>query len=217
MDIRILLAEDDNSLSDIMGKFLTNEGYQVDICRDGDSALSQMYDKTYHLVILDIMLPSVSGHELLKEYRKLSDAPVLIVTALDDDANEIRAFINEADDYITKPFSMRVMCERVKALLRRSGILRKELRLGELAIFPEARRAEYSGTELNLSPKEYDILFLLANSKGKIISHETLITNVWGYNFEGNEGIIHATVKRLRDKLPVNLIRTVKGAGYEFT
>jgi len=215
MDIKILLVEDDNSLSDIVAKFLQKDGYLVDICRDGDSALSQMYDKTYHLLILDIMLPVLSGHELLQEYRKIADSPVLMMTALDDDENEIRAFVNEADDYITKPFSMQIMRERVKALLRRSGVLRKELRIGELVIFPEAHSAEYGGTDLALTRKEYDILFLLAQSKGKVITHEGLLTNIWGYDFEGNEGIVHATMKRLRNKLPVNLIKTVKGIGYE--
>ena len=210
-----MLVEDDENLSDIVAKFLVKEGFRVDICRDGETALSQMYDAAYHLLMLDIMLPGVSGHELLREYRKISNSPVLMMTALDDDANEIKAFMNEADDYITKPFSMQIMRERVKALLRRSGVLKKEIRAGELVIFPEAFRAEYAGAELNLAPKEFEILFLLAGAKDKVISHETLLTTIWGYDFAGNEGIVHTTVKRLRDKLPVNLIRTVKGVGYE--
>ncbi|MCL2350865.1 MAG: response regulator, partial [Defluviitaleaceae bacterium] len=103
MDIKILLVEDDKNIADIVKKFLVNEGYFVDICTNGDDALSLMYDKSYHLLILDIMLPGASGHELLKEYRKLSDSPVLMMTALDDDENEMRAFTNKADDYLIKP------------------------------------------------------------------------------------------------------------------
>jgi len=214
MDIKILLVEDDNNLSDIVKKFLIKESYSVDICNDGNAALEQMYNNGYHLLILDIMLPGVNGHELLKEYRKISDFPVLMITALDDDENEIKAFINEADDYITKPFSMRVMVERVKALLRRNGLLKRELRFGDLIIYPDSRKTEYNGSELPLAPKEYEILFLLMQNSGKIIKHETLLTRIWGYDFDGNEGIVHATMKRLRDKLPVNLIKTVKGVGY---
>ena len=214
MEIKILLVEDDYSIADIAKKFLAKEGYLVDICPDGDMALAQMYDKNYHLLILDIMLPGVNGHELLKAYRNLSNAPVLMMTALDDDDNELKAFVNEADDYITKPFAMPIMVERVKALLRRSGFLKKEIRVGDLVVFPDAYKVEYAGCELSLAPKEYDILFLLVQNSGRAIAHETILTRTWGYDFEGNEGIVHATMKRLRDKLPVNIIKTIKGVGY---
>jgi len=150
----------------------------------------------------------------LKEYRKLSDSPVLMMTALDDEENEIRAFANEADDYIVKPFSMQVMMERVKALLRRCGYLKKTLCFGDLAIYPESRKAEYTGIDLSLTPKEYEILILLAMNHSKVVTHEALLTRIWGYDFVGNEGIVHATMKRLRDKLPINLIKTLKGVGY---
>ncbi|MDR2531287.1 MAG: response regulator transcription factor [Oscillospiraceae bacterium] len=214
MNIKILIVEDDESLGDIVKKFLVKEGYSVDICTDGDAALEQIYNKNYHLLILDIMLPGISGHELLKEYRKISETPVLMMTALDDDDNEIKAFTNEADDYITKPFSMQVFLKHIEALFRRSGILKKELRIGKLTVYTEAYRAEYAGSELTLAPKEYDILLLLAQNNGRVITHETLLTRIWGFDFEGNEGIVHATMNRLRNKLPTNFIKTVKGVGY---
>lgn len=209
-----MIVEDDNSLSDIVKKFLVKEGFSVEICADGDIALEKMYDNNYHLLILDIMLPGVNGHELLKEYRKISDSPVLMMTALDDDENEMKAFINETDDYITKPFSMQIMVERVRALLRRSGLLKREIRVGALNIVLDSHKVEYEGIALPLTPKEYDILYLFANNAGKVITHETLLTRIWGYDFEGNEGIVHATMNRLRNKLPVNLIKTIKGVGY---
>ncbi|MDR2569714.1 MAG: response regulator transcription factor [Oscillospiraceae bacterium] len=214
MGIEVLIVEDDESLSDIVKKFLIKEGYSVDVCADGDVALEQMYNKNYHLLVLDIMLPGVNGHELLKEYRKISNSPVLMMTALDDDENEIRAFDNEADDYITKPFSMQVFLKHVEALLRRCGFLKKEIRVGNLIIYTEYYKAQYAGTDLTLPLKEYEILLLLAQNSGKVITHETLLTRIWGFDFDGNEGIVHATMKRLRDKLPVNLIKTVKGVGY---
>ncbi|AOT72437.1 response regulator transcription factor [Geosporobacter ferrireducens] len=214
MDIQILVVEDDESINDMVKKFLVAEGYSVDTCFDGDEALEQLYKKNYQLVILDIMLPGTNGQELLKELRKIHDIPVLMMTALDDADNQIRAFNNEADDYVTKPFTMQILMKRVEALLRRSGSLKKEISMGKLTLYPLSYKAEYNGRDLGLTPKEFDILFLLTQNKGDIIPHETLITKIWGYDFDGNEGIIHASMKRLRDKLPVNMIKTVKGVGY---
>ena len=214
MDIKILVVEDDKHIRETVKAYLVDAGYQVDTCVNGNDALERFYDNLYHLVILDIMLPGVNGHELLKELRKLHDTPVLMMTALDDDVNEIKAFTNEADDYVTKPFTIEVLLKRVEALLRRSGILKKEICFGKLTLYPESYKAEYDGADIGLTTKEFDILFLLLQNKNKVISHEGLLTKIWGYEFDGGEGIVHVNIKRLRDKLPVNIIKTVKGAGY---
>jgi len=214
MEIKILLAEDDRHIRETVGAYLTDAGYRVDACADGNDALLKFYDNKYHLVILDIMLPGINGHDLLKEFRRLSDAPVLMVTALDDDANEIRAFTNEADDYVTKPFSVEILLKRAEALLRRSGVLKKEVVSGRLTLYPESLKAEYDGRDVGLTAKEFDILFLLLQNKNKVISHERLLTKIWGYDFDGGEGVVHVNIKRLRHKLPANIIKTVKGAGY---
>lgn len=214
MDIQILLVEDDENINHMVKNMLSNAGYNADSCFNGDEALLQFYNKEYHLVILDIMLPGINGHELLKELRKIRETPVLMMTALDDEYNQLKAFTNEADDYVTKPFSMQILLKRIESLLRRSGVLKKEVCVGKLKLFPESYKAEYDGMNIGLAPKEFDILFLLAQSKGKIIPHERLLTKIWGYDFEGFEGIIHSNIKKLRAKLPVNIIKTVKGIGY---
>lgn len=136
MDIQILIVEDDENISDMTKKFLLEEGYSVDTCFHGEEALEQFYNKNYHLVILDIMLPGLNGHELLKEFRNIRDTPVLIMTALDDDDSQLKAFRNEADDYVTKPFSMQILIKRVEALLRRSGALKREICAGKLILYP---------------------------------------------------------------------------------
>jgi two-component system response regulator VanR len=195
-------------------KYLQNAGFSVDACSNGDLALERFYDKKYQLIILDIMLPGMNGHELLKELRKVHDTPVLMMTALNDDDNQIKAFTNEADDYVTKPFSMQILVKRAEALLRRSGVLRKEIRAGKLKLYPEAYNAEYAGQKVALTPKEFELLLLFAQNAGRIIPHETLLVSIWGYHFSGNEGIVHANIKKLRDKLPENIIKTVKGVGY---
>ena len=214
MDIKILVVEDDDNIRNMVYKFFKKAGYFVDACADGDSALERFYDNRYHLVVLDIMLPGINGHELLKELRKIHDTPVLMMTALSDDDNQLRAFENEADDYVTKPFSIPILIKRAEALLRRSGALKKEIHAGKLTLFPETYSVQYEGEQIALPPKEYDILHFLVQNKGKIVPHETMLIRIWGYDFTGNEGIIHATMKKLRDRLPVNLIRTVKGIGY---
>jgi len=214
VNINILVVEDDARIQDMVCKFLRNEGWLVDACSNGDDALNLLYDKTYQLIILDIMLPGTNGQELLKELRQIRDTPVLMMTALSDDDNQLRAFNNQADDYVTKPFSMQILVKRAEALLRRSGALKKEIQAGKLVLFPESYGAEYDGEKITLTPKEYEILELFARNAGKIINHETLLTRIWGYDFEGNEGIIHASMKKLRDKLPTDMIRTIKGVGY---
>ncbi|MCL2158949.1 MAG: response regulator transcription factor [Oscillospiraceae bacterium] len=214
MDIKILVVEDDDNIRNMVCRFLTRAGYLVDACSDGNSALERFYDGRYQLVILDIMLPGINGQELLKELRKIHDTPVLMMTALSDDESQLRAFENEADDYVAKPFSMSILIKRAEALLRRSGALKKEIRAGKLTLFPETYSIKYENEQIPLPPKEFDILHFLVQNKGKIVPHETMLIRIWGYDFDGNEGIIHATMKKLRDRLPKNLIRTVKGIGY---
>jgi len=214
MNIHILVVEDDVLLQNMACKFLQKEGWTVDACANGDDALELIYDKVYHLIILDIMIPGMNGHELLKELRRICETPVLMMSALSDDDNQFRAFESHADDYVTKPFSMRILVKRAEALLRRSGVLKKEIDAGKLTLFPETYIAEYDGKKFALTPKEFEIMELFARNAGKIITHETLLTRIWGYDFDGNEGIIHANIKKLRDKLPCDIIRTVKGVGY---
>lgn len=214
MDIQILVVEDDDNICEMVRRFLIKAGYNVDTCSDGNQALEQFYNKNYQLIILDIMLPGINGLELLKELRKIQDTPVLMMTALGDDNNQVSAFTNEADDYVVKPFSMPVLVKRVEALLRRSGILKKEIRVGKLVLYPETYAVKYSEETIALTPKEFEILMLFTANKNRIIPHEILLTRIWGYDFDGNEGIIHANIKKLRDKFPDNIIRTVKGIGY---
>jgi len=214
MDIKILLVEDDENIGNTVKTFLVEAGFSVDACLDGDEAYEKIYSNTYQLAILDIMLPGMNGHELLRELRKLNDTPVLMMTALSDDDNQIRAFDAEADDYVTKPFKIQLLLKRVEALLRRSGVLAKEIRYGKLTLRPEGFNALYDGEELPLTIKEFEILMLLLRNKGKTLSHETILSRVWGYDFDGDVGAVHTHIKNLRAKLPENIIKTVRGVGY---
>jgi two-component system response regulator VanR len=160
------------------------------------------------------MLPGMGGHELLREFRKLNNTPVLMMTALSDDENQIRAFDSEADDYVTKPFKIQLLLKRVEALLRRSGVLAKEIRWCKLTLRPEEFKALYDGGDINLTHREFEILALLLQNKGRTISHETILSRVWGYDFDGDGSTVHTHIKNLRSKLPENIIKNVRGVGY---
>ena len=214
MDIQILVVEDNEHIRDMVKAYLGEAGYSVDVVSDGGRALEMFYDKTYHLMVLDIMLPGMNGHELLREFRKLNDTPVLMMTALADDDSQIKAFANEADDYVTKPFNIQLLVMRAEALLRRSGVLSKEVRYGKLVLYPEAVRAEYDGAPVTLTRKEFEILALLVQSKGKTLSPAMILSRVWGYDFDCDESTVWTHMKNLRQKLPENIIKTVRGVGY---
>ncbi|MDR2571620.1 MAG: response regulator transcription factor [Oscillospiraceae bacterium] len=214
MDIKILLVEDDEHINSTVKTFLLEAGYTVDACLDGFDAQKMFYDNIYQLVILDIMLPGINGHELLREFRKLNSTPILMMTALSDDENQIRAFDAEADDYVTKPFKIQLLLKRIEALLRRSGVLSKEIHCCKLTLQPDDFKAVYNSTELTLTPKEFEILMLLVQNKGKTLTHETILSRIWGYDFDGDGSTVHTHIKNLRSKLPENIIKTVRGVGY---
>ena len=214
MGIKILLVEDDKHICNTVKTFLCEAGYGVDTCSDGNDAHSKIYEHTYQLVILDIMLPGMNGYALLREIRKLADTPVLMMTALSDDANQLRAFDAEADDYVTKPFKIQLLMKRVEALLRRSGTLAQEIRFGKFSLLPEVFQATYHGDEIVLTRKEFEIFLLFVQNKGRTLSHEIILSRVWGYDFDGDGSTVHTHIKNLRAKLPENVIRTIRGVGY---
>ena len=215
MDIKILLVEDDELILNSVTAFLENEGYIVDGCDHGDLAMEKLYENTYHLAILDIMLPGADGHTILKELRSLNDTPVLMLSALADDGNQIRSFDNEADDYVTKPFKIQLLLKRVEALLRRSGVLSKEIHYNGLTLFPEDFKVLYDGIDIALTLKEFEILHLLVQNKNHTLTHETIMSRVYGYDFDRMGNTLQAHIKNLRAKLPKSVIKTVRGIGYK--
>ena len=214
MHIHILVAEDEEHIGNTIKAFLLDAGYHVELCVDGQAACERLYDRKFQLAILDIMLPGMNGQEILKAFRKVSDVPVMVITALSGDDNQLQAFDNLADDFVAKPFSMQVMLKRVEALLRRSGALRKELQIGGLRMNRETFKAFWDGQELPLTLREFEILCLLANNENRVVSHETLLNKIWGYDYYSGEGTVHTHIKNLRAKLPENIIKTVRGVGY---
>jgi Response regulators consisting of a CheY-like receiver domain and a winged-helix DNA-binding domain len=220
MTIKILVADDEASIREVVQLYLEREGFTVYTAADGDAALDLEAAAQPDLLILDIMLPGRTGWEICRSLPRR--VPVIFLTAKSTEADKITGFSLGADDYVTKPFSPRELVARVKAVLRRSGLIfgdGDDLSFPGLTIQPATQGVEKSGRSISLSPKEFDLLIFLARHPRIVFSRDQLLTNVWGYGFEGDDRTVDATVKRLRQKIADaenTFIHTVWGTGYKF-
>lgn len=218
--IKILIAEDEQNIREIIRLYLEKEGFTVYEAADGEAALEQDALHQPDLLLLDIMLPMLSGLEVSRRLPRR--VPIIFLTAKVEETDKILGFSLGADDYITKPFSPREMVARVKAVLRRSGHFIEsstQLTFPGLDISPETLAVYTNGTAETLTPKEFELLLFLARHSKIVFSREQLLDNVWGYDFEGDTRTVDATVKRLRKKIEQNgihYIQTVWGVGYKF-
>jgi two-component system, OmpR family, response regulator RegX3 len=223
---RILLAEDEPSLSESVSYNLAREGFEVLIAPDGERALERFRSEHPHLVLLDLMLPRLSGLDVLRSIRNESTVPVVILTAKDAEADKVAGLELGADDYVTKPFSMRELVSRVRAHLRRAEMSRATAEPGALAggpvaLNPDTHEVTVGGREVQLPPKEFELLELLLSRKGRLLTRQFLIDEVWGTSYVGDTKTLDVHVKRLRQKVeeephrPRHLL-TVRGLGYKF-
>ncbi len=214
----ILIVEDDRTTNDLICDYLLDAGHSVRQAYDGKQALELFYREVVELVILDIMLPYINGMQVLKEIRKTSMVPVLMLTALNDEGTQISSFDSMADDYITKPFSMVLLGKRVLALLRRLGkIVDQDVwEYGDIKIDFNGYLAEKGGEVVELAPKEIQLLRLLIKNAGRVMTRENLIDGVWGMDAPLFDRTIDTYIRRIRQKLSLDCIKTVKGVGYRF-
>ena len=218
--MRLLLVEDEAKVSDLVARALRAERYAVDVADDGTRAAELAESYEYDLIILDLMLPGLSGQEVLKRIRRRSQqVPILILTARDATADKVENFEAGADDYLTKPFACAELVMRVKALLRRGPVTRSSvLRVADLEVDRLSQQVRRGGRRIELTAKEYALLEYLATSPGRVFSRTMIIEHVWDQSFEGLTNIVDVYVRHLRSKVddpfPVKLIRTVRGVGY---
>jgi two-component system copper resistance phosphate regulon response regulator CusR len=218
--MRILLVEDEKKVADIILRGLKAERYAVDVCNDGQSGWEAANTYNYDLIILDLMLPGLSGTEILEKVRrKNQQVPILILTARDGMADKIKNFEGGADDYLTKPFAFAELQVRVKALLRRGPVNRSSvLRVGDLEIDRLSQNVKRAGKKIELTSKEFSLLEYLATHPGRVFSRTMIIEHVWDQSFQGLTNIVDVYVRHLRakvdDAFPVKLLRTVRGVGY---
>lgn len=218
--MRILLVEDEKKLCELIARALKAERYAVDAALDGQTGWDMADAYSYDLIILDLMLPHLSGTEILRRVRrKNQEVPILVLTARDVTEAKVQHFEAGADDYLTKPFVFAELLMRVKALLRRGSMSRAAvLCVGDLELDRNLQQVKRGGKRIELTPKEYSLLEYLATHPGRVLSRTMIIEHVWDQSFEGLTNIVDVYVRHLRrkvdDPFPTKLIRTVRGVGY---
>ena len=216
----IYIAEDDRTINEVVCEYMKETGYIVLSSGHGGDALRVVrQNPNIDLFILDIMLPEVSGLELLKAIRESDEhreKPVVMLTALGDEATQLLSFEELADDYVTKPFSPKVLVKRVEALLRRGGSPGKTLQYGSISIDYDSFEVWDTGEKINLTLREFELLGSLIQNAGKVLSRQQLLNYAWGYDYFGDEQVVTVHIKNLRKKLKSKVITTVTGVGYKF-
>ncbi len=218
--MRLLLVEDEKKVADFVARGLRAERYAVDVATDGGSGWQMAREVDYDLIILDLMLPGMSGTELLRRLRQQgSNAAVLVLTARDATNDKVENFEAGADDYLTKPFAFAELLVRVKALLRRPPASRSNVvRVADLELDRLTQQVRRGGKRVELTAKEYALLEYLASHAGRVLSRTMIIEHVWDESFEGLTNIVDVYVRHLRakvdDPFPIKLIHTVRGVGY---
>ena len=212
----ILIVEDEFDIRELLEAYLTNEGYKVIAAEDGEEALELFHDGHPDLVLLDLLLPGLDGFQVCRAIREESDLPVIMLTALGSEQSELKGFDLRVDDYIAKPFSMPVLLRRVEAVLRRTmkGPAARKLAHRALSLDLDGYKASVAGETIELTGREFALLRVLLQNRGRVLTRQMLLNRVWGYDFYGDERIVDTHIKNLRKKLGVDYIETIRGVGY---
>jgi two-component system, OmpR family, alkaline phosphatase synthesis response regulator PhoP len=215
----VLLVEDEHSIGQLVRSYLDREGYRVVWVTSGEAALMELPRHPIALVVLDVGLPGMDGFDVCRRMRAISSTPIVMLTARDEEPDRVVGLELGADDYITKPFSLRELSARIKAVLRRTeGQLESTgvVTLGDIVLTHDSREVTVAGTPVELTAKEFKLLAYLGENAGKVVSRETLLDRVWGMTYAGGTRTVDVHVAQLRRKLGrPDLIQTVRGAGYK--
>ena len=218
--LKVLVVDDEERMRKLISDFLKIKGYETVEAGDGEEAIDVFFaDKEIALIILDVMMPKMDGWEVLKTVREHSKVPVIMLTARTEETDELKGFEYGADEYISKPFSPKILVARVEAILRRSGVSQDEVvRIGGIEVDKSAHSVKIDGKEIELSFKEYELLLYFIENKGIALSREKILNNVWNYDYFGDARTIDTHVKKLRAKTGAkgDYIKTVWGMGYKF-
>ena len=220
--MRILIADDEPHIRELVRMYLSKEGYEIESAVDGQDAVEKAQSSNPDLIVLDLMMPRLDGFEVTRILRERSDVPILMLTVRKEDAIKVTGLELGADDYLTKPFNPKELVARVKAILRRADGLRHsgiEVQVGTLHLNRQRREATLDGEPLKLRTKEFDLLFTLAQNAGIALSREQLLSLVWGYTFAGETRTVDVHINHLRQRLQDRgvQIETLRGVGYKLT
>ncbi|MCI8948590.1 MAG: response regulator transcription factor [Lachnospiraceae bacterium] len=218
--LKILVVDDEARMRKLVKDFLTVKGFQVIEAADGEEAVDLFFNqKDISLILLDVMMPKMDGWEVLKTIRKFSEVPIIMLTARGEERDELQGFGLGVDEYISKPFSPKILAARVEALLRRTGnIGTGNMEIGGICIDKSARQVTIDGKEIDLSFKEFELLSYFVENHGLALSREKILNNVWNYDYFGDARTIDTHVKKLRSKMGQKgeYIKTIWGMGYKF-
>ena len=210
---KILVVEDDTTINQVICEFLKESNYAVTPVFDGGGALLQFEAESFDLVILDMMLPTMSGLDVLKEIRKTSQIPVMILTALDDEYTQLVSFNHPISDYVTKPFSPLILVKRIENILRRNTVA-SEITVGDLTVSIDDCTVYWQEEKMPLTKKEYEILQALAKRKDHLVTRDQLMNTIWGYS-ELDSRVLDNHIKNIRKKIPGIPLKTITGMGYQ--
>ena len=219
MKKHILIIEDEKAIQSVLYELLVDAGYEVSLAGDGLEGLMLFRAKSFSLILLDIMMPKIDGYAVCELIRKESEIPIIMLTAMDEETAQIKAFELRVDDYITKPFSLKLVLMRIEAVLRRiRGKMedQKILSANGIELNTESRAVYRNGSPVSLTQLEFELLQTFLNHKNQVLTRDNLISQVWGYDFEGDEKTVNIHIMNLRRKLDVDCIRTIRGVGYKF-
>ena len=213
---RILVIEDEPDIQEMLCAYLRDAGYSVSAASDGIQAMDCFHRESWDLILLDLMLPKIDGYGVCELIRRESDVPVIMVTALDTEENQICGFDLQIDDYVTKPFSMPILLRKIAAVLRRTGsdAESRQLFYRDIVMDLDAYRVTVDGTLLDLTTREFELLKELLQNQGRVLTRSVLLGQLWNYDFIGDERIVDSHIKNLRKKLNRDYIETIRGVGY---
>ena len=220
---KLLIVDDEEKIREVVREYAEFEGYEVSEAADGREAVSLCRIEDFDLIIMDIMMPKLDGYSACKEIKKEKDIPIIMMSARGEEYDKLFGFELGIDDYVTKPFSPKELMARVHAVLNRAGAAKKDavpavLKFDGLTIDPAGRSVSVDGKKIDLTPKEYDLLFYLVENRNIALSRDKLLQDVWGYDFFGDDRTIDTHIKNLRNNLGPyrDMIVTLRGVGYKF-
>ncbi len=212
----ILVVEDEPDIQELLCTYLQDAGYGTTVAGDGVEAMSLFQLQTFDLILLDVMLPKIDGFGVCELIRHQSQVPILMLTALDTEEQQLHGFRLDIDDYVTKPFSMPILLEKIRVILRRSNEPEGEnsLHYRDLVMNLNTREVILAGRPLELTAREFELLHTFLSAPGRVFTREMLLAKLWGYDFYGDERVVDSHIKNLRRKLKQDYIETMRGVGY---
>ena len=216
---KILIVEDDIDIQELLRNFLQEVGYEISIANDGMEAISLFSTIHFDLILLDIMLPKIDGFTVCELIRKQSQIPIIMLTALSSEDEQIRGLDLQVDDYITKPFSMPILVRKIGAVLRRSSMIPEQehqtIAYKNLVLDMDSYTAGVDGASFDLTQREFEVLRELLLNQGRVLTRQNLLDKLWKYDFYGDERVVDTHIKNLRKKLGIDFIQTIRGVGYK--